>query len=228
MVTPLLEGRDLFNVITEDAEDGMEERRAVNIAREVLAAVKGVHAVGVAHGDIKPENIMISLNDKVTLVDFAYSAGPHRGGRCTLGTMTYMAPEQLRGAHASFPVDMFAVGATFFTMLTGELAFEDRLKQNMGNTTARMELPFSKSNWGSASIDARLLITALLHPTPEVRPSAAMALNASWIRPAMKLQVDACVGTNATGDAEVWGARARRWCEFVFFRMFRRKVRYLR
>ena len=227
MVTPRVEGRDLFNVITEDGEGGIEERRAVHIAREILEAVKAVHAAGIAHGDIKPENIMISPNDEVTLVDFAYSTGAQKDEKYIMGTIAYMAPEQLYGAHARFPVDMFAVGATLFVMMTGELAFENRMRSNIRGTAARMALPFAPSNWGSVPVDARLLISALVHPTPEVRPSAATALRASWVRTKAVSTTDACVGVDIARDAGPWGERVRRWCGFAFFRMFRRKIKYL-
>jgi len=110
--------------------------RTIHLLRQVCAALSEAHAKGIVHRDIKPENIMVchygGIYDHVKILDFGlvkhvsqqHSRDLTRGLRI-LGTPLYMAPERLRNpADVDARVDIYALGAVAFLMLTGKKLFE--------------------------------------------------------------------------------------------------------
>ena len=105
----------------------------VSILRQVADGMAHAHAAGVVHRDLKPSNIMVGPEGHVRILDFglAQLLAPNtptvsritRPGS-TAGTISYMAPEQVRGEAVDARADIWALGATLFEMLTGHLPFE--------------------------------------------------------------------------------------------------------
>ncbi|MGH7701508.1 MAG: serine/threonine-protein kinase, partial [Gemmatimonadales bacterium] len=127
-VMPFVEGETLRDRIAREKQLPIEE--AVRITREVAGALDYAHRHGVIHRDIKSENIL--LHDGSALVaDFgiALAATTAGGGRMTetgmsLGTPTYMSPEQAMGERAlDARTDIYALGCVLYEMLTGEPPF---------------------------------------------------------------------------------------------------------
>jgi serine/threonine protein kinase len=89
-----------------------------------------VHARGILHRDIKPANLLRTTDGRVKLADFglacrltsAASAGP---GGAACGSPHYMSPEQCRGEHCDERTDIYALGATYFALLTGQTPYAD-------------------------------------------------------------------------------------------------------
>ena len=105
----------------------------VSILRQVAEGVAHAHAAGVVHRDLKPANIMVGPDGQVRILDFglAQSLAPDSltvtlltQPGTTVGTIRYMAPEQLRGEAVDHRADIWALGVTLFEMLTGRLPFE--------------------------------------------------------------------------------------------------------
>ena len=100
---------------------------AMRIVVPVAQALHSAHQKDIVHRDLKPENIIILRNEGVKVVDFGIAK--IRGGmeltgvNTILGTVPYMAPEQLVGGKVDARADQFALGAIVFEMLTGEMAF---------------------------------------------------------------------------------------------------------
>jgi Tol biopolymer transport system component/predicted Ser/Thr protein kinase len=112
--------------------------RAVEYARQILAALDAAHRIGIVHRDLKPANILVTKNG-VKLLDFglakaervkATSASEETVTQtitqegAILGTLQYMAPEQLHGKGADERSDLFSFGCVLYEMLTGKRAFE--------------------------------------------------------------------------------------------------------
>jgi Tol biopolymer transport system component len=105
---------------------------ALTIAIAIASALDAAHRHGIVHRDLKPSNVMLTANG-AKLLDFGLAklaqvpAAPGRElstpGR-VLGTLQYMAPEQLEGAEADARSDLFALGAIIREMLTGQKVFE--------------------------------------------------------------------------------------------------------
>jgi len=121
-----LEGRDLRKELS--VLYSFSELKTVSIARQVLSILSYLHEKGFTHGDIKPENILISSTGEIGLVDFAFSRNLRNSSpvdaKILLGTPNYMAPE-LCGDEpvVSKANDVFSLGVLIFELLTGEMPF---------------------------------------------------------------------------------------------------------
>src|SRR5207245_475736 len=97
---------------------------AIRVLRTVADALHHVHWVGILHGDLKPQNIMLGPGGVVKLLDFgvahemAQLVGPDT---FRPGTLAYMSPEQLLGDALGPASDIYALGVVFYEMLTGRL-----------------------------------------------------------------------------------------------------------
>jgi len=108
----------------------MSAEETLTIMHEVLDILEFAHRKGISHRDIKPSNIMVDTGGKVKVIDFGIAKGKTdpqltmAGTSC--GTPAYMAPEQFNPSDDTNYelVDIYAVGTTMFTMLTGELPFK--------------------------------------------------------------------------------------------------------
>jgi eukaryotic-like serine/threonine-protein kinase len=106
-------------------------------ATEVLAGLEAAHAHGVIHRDLKPANIFFSASGEAKLGDFGVAHLVDLGATQTagfIGTLAYMAPEQISGAPLTFAADLYALGVTLFQALTGRLPFggPDFVGQHLG------------------------------------------------------------------------------------------------
>jgi Protein kinase domain len=109
--------------------------QAVALVYQVASALEAAHAAGFVHRDVKPENILLDAQGGALLTDFGIArevtvlrqAGTMRTLSATglpVGTPEYMAPEQLRGESADQRVDVYALGAVLYELLTGSVPHE--------------------------------------------------------------------------------------------------------
>ncbi len=124
--------RRKLDVLARRQHQPQDPAISVRIAWQVAEGLAYAHTSGVVHRDVKPSNIIIAPDGKATLVDFGIARALHdtEGERLTatgafIGTVEYAPPEQLRGDGRSMGPwsDTFALGATLYEMLTGELPF---------------------------------------------------------------------------------------------------------
>jgi eukaryotic-like serine/threonine-protein kinase len=135
LVMEYLEGETLDKTI---ARGPIKIEDALKIAVEIVDALDKAHRSGIVHRDLKPANVMLTKSG-VKLLDFglakltqapmlgglsvAATAAPVTATGSILGTLYYMAPEQLEGGEADARSDIFAFGCVFYEMLTGTKAF---------------------------------------------------------------------------------------------------------
>ena len=98
--------------------------RVVEIADQVLETLAHLHGRGIVHRDVKPSNLLVDREGRVHLCDLGLARRLTMGDdltrtRMTVGTPTYMAPEQLRGEELSPAVDLYALGVTLYQLLSG-------------------------------------------------------------------------------------------------------------
>jgi eukaryotic-like serine/threonine-protein kinase len=125
----LLRGKSLRSVLKTEGK--IPTRRAASYAFQALNGLAAVHAAGVLHRDLKPANIMLEPSrgpvDRVVLIDFGFATF-EGSAKLTLqgtvvGSLTYIAPERLRGEVTDQRADLYAIGVILFELLIGRPPF---------------------------------------------------------------------------------------------------------
>ena len=122
-----IDGRDLKSLIREKGK--FAPRDAIQIVAQVCKALEVSHAEGVIHRDLKPQNIMVDEQGKVSVMDFGIARSTEMVGGMTqtgalVGTPEYMSPEQAKGQHLDARSDLFSLGIIFYELLTGNSPFK--------------------------------------------------------------------------------------------------------
>ncbi|RKT04264.1 serine/threonine-protein kinase [Streptomyces sp. 3211.6] len=172
-----ISGCTLRDVLRE--RGALQPRAALDILEPVLAALAAAHRAGFVHRDIKPENVLIGDDGRVKVADFglvrSVDAATHTTGS-VLGTVSYLAPEQIEDGVYDTRVDVYACGVVLYEMLTGS-------KPHTGGTPAQVLFqhlnedvpPPSAAVPGlPAALDE--LVARATARTPELRPTDAAAL----------------------------------------------------
>ena len=122
----LVPGDDLRTLVRR--HERLEPDRAVRFIAQVAAALDAAHAHGLVHRDVKPANVLVTPEDHVYLTDFGLSKRVDADSQATrtgmvLGTLDYIAPEQIRGEAIGPYTDIYSLGCLITHLLTGEVPF---------------------------------------------------------------------------------------------------------
>src|SRR5215510_1547527 len=118
----LVAGRSLRDLLRE--VDSLSIRHGLRIVRQVIAGLGEAHAQGVVHRDFKPENILISRDGHVKIMDFGIARLADSRLTSTgmlVGTPAYMSPEQAEGKSADARSDIYSLGLVIYEMFCGRL-----------------------------------------------------------------------------------------------------------
>jgi len=166
-----VDGEDLASLLRRIGR--LPEDKAVEIARQLCAALAAAHDEGVLHRDLKPANIMLDGRGRVKLTDFGLAAV----AEVRAGTPIYMAPEQLAGTEVSVKSDLYSLGLVLHELFTGKRVFEaddfnelSRLHES-GMTT-------SLTSTGQLDLSVDRVIHRCLEKDPAKRPASALAVAA--------------------------------------------------
>src|SRR4051794_35502878 len=121
-----VEGTDLREMITQRGKLPFPE--AARILSEVAGALDAAHARGLVHRDVKPANVLMGSSGQAYLTDFGLTklAGSASGLTKTgmfVGTLDYIAPEQLQGGEVDARADVYALGCVLYQTLTGQVPY---------------------------------------------------------------------------------------------------------
>jgi len=128
-VMEFIDGQTVYDLLTDGRS--VEEAKAISMIRQTALALDHAHGHGFIHRDVKPKNIMLTKAALVKLADMGlarevddYVTATAEAGRA-YGTPYYISPEQIRGEIAiDFRADIYALGATFYHMVTGRVPFD--------------------------------------------------------------------------------------------------------
>jgi len=182
VVMELMQGGDLYDSIV--SRTFYAENDARLMAKSLLSAVEYMHERGVAHRDLKPQNLLLKTADShmLKVADFTFSKRVHMPKslftRC--GTPTYVAPEILKNHPHDNSADMWSVGVIIYTCLVGYPPFIEENQTVLFHKIRFGEYEFFDSDWHGISNESRDLIKKLLVVDPDRRTSAKIAINHPW------------------------------------------------
>lgn len=176
VASELVPGPSLKDRLARSGKLGV--RRAVWAARQAAEGLAALHKVGLIHADIKPDNLRLTADGELKLVDFAFThrLGENRkinGSRFVLGTANYAAPELCR-----FPVtegsatDIFSLGTVLFECLTGRLPYRTATSAEalrLRRTVAPADLANERVEYPRGVIE---VVRAMMRRDPRDRPTA--------------------------------------------------------
>ena len=124
IVMELIEGITLKEYISKKGRLSVKE--ATSIAIQVSMGLEAAHSHGIVHRDVKPQNIIISMDGKVKVTDFgiARAASSNTISSNVMGSVHYSSPEQVRGGYSDEKSDIYSLGITMYEMVTGKVPFD--------------------------------------------------------------------------------------------------------
>jgi serine/threonine-protein kinase len=179
IVNEYVDGEDLEEVIRKKSP--LPILRALHITRVVAKALEHSHAAGVVHRDIKPGNILIAKDGRIKITDFglAREAGhreiPLEDGT-VLGTPFFASPEQISGLPADGRTDIYSLGVTLYTMLTGRRPFGGRSPDSVVKKHLQAPRPSPRLWRPALSRPIELLVQKMMAVKPVDRHPSAKAL----------------------------------------------------
>lgn len=198
LVMELLDGGELFDRIANDVH--LSEEESVAIVRQVGAALKYAHSRGIAHRDMKPENVVFCSKDKknshVKVIDWGlgwYFDRNHMHN--TVGTLTYAAPEVIeaktKGDYTAL-CDVWSLGVVAYVMLSGKVPFTGS-RMRMLTQMKHARIPFNGPPWDRVSPQAMSFLQHTMEYDPTKRLSVEDVMRHEWIRP---VRTSATVSSN--------------------------------
>ncbi len=173
IIMELIEGITLKSYIEKKGH--LEGKEAIGIAIQMAQGMSAAHQQNIIHQDIKPQNIMISMDGKVKVADFgiARAVSSNQQESHAIGSVHYVSPEQARGDFVDAKSDIYSLGITMFEMVTGRLPFDG--ESTVDVAIAHLENPITPPKECNPDIPERLeqIILKCTEKSPEDRYETA-------------------------------------------------------
>jgi tetratricopeptide (TPR) repeat protein len=183
LVMEFVKGQDL----SEWLESKPDFEQITKMFAGIAKALGAVHAQGVIHRDLKPDNIRVTTEGEPKLMDFGLAKTMEgtvaltRAG-AMVGTALYMSPEQCRGAQLDYRADLYALGAVLYWALTGQPPFlGESIVQVIMQHIQQAPVPPSQKNPQVPEVLENICL-AMLSKNPNERPSSAEAVSEALLR----------------------------------------------
>jgi Tol biopolymer transport system component len=168
LVTELVDGQPLSQA------GKLPVRKGIAIGAEIADGLAAAHAAGVIHRDLKPDNVMLTREGRVKILDFGLAKqvtaaremeATHTLQGTVMGTVGYMSPEQVRGREVDARSDIFSLGVVLYELVSGNRAFERDSAAETISAILKEEPPELPSTLPAG-------LTAILHHCLEKDPKA--------------------------------------------------------
>ena len=188
LVSELLEGSTLREQLLCGP---LPVRKAVDYSVQITRGLAAAHEKGITHRDLKPENLFVTKDGRVKILDFglakltqpktvAAQSAPTVSAQTepgvVMGTVGYMAPEQVRGSAADHRADIFAFGAILYEMLTGKRAFQKATSAETMSAILNEESPSPAQIVPNVPVALHRVVHRCLEKNPEQRFQSASDL----------------------------------------------------
>ncbi|GGW83956.1 serine/threonine protein kinase [Streptomyces lomondensis] len=170
-------GCTLRDVLRE--RGALQPRAALDILEPVLAALGAAHRAGFVHRDMKPENVLIGDDGRVKVADFGLVRAVDTVTNTTgtvLGTVSYLAPEQIENGTADPRVDVYACGVMLYEMLTGDKPHDGDSPAVILYKHLHEDVPPPSAAVPGLAYELDEMVASATARTPEIRPYDAVAL----------------------------------------------------
>ncbi len=173
------------------------EKNTRDLARRMLQSIKFLHERGIAHRDIKPDNLLLmyeGCDTSLKLADFGLARrfsldDPDTSMKTLCGTPAFAPPEIVRGVYGQQKcdvsygpkVDVWSCGVTLFMLLIGRPPFDDNNTTEMKHKIMNWGFEFEDNGWSGISAKAKELVLSMMQVDPKARISAEAALQSDWI-----------------------------------------------
>ncbi len=170
-------GCTLRDVLRE--RGALQPRAALDILEPVLAALGAAHRAGFVHRDMKPENVLIGDDGRVKVADFGLVRAVDTVTNTTgtvLGTVSYLAPEQIENGTADPRVDVYACGVMLYEMLTGDKPHDGDSPAVILYKHLHEDVPPPSAAAPGLAYELDEMVASATARTPDIRPHDAVAL----------------------------------------------------
>ena len=154
-------------------------KEALEILDQILSALTYAHRLGIIHRDIKPENIMITADGRAKLGDFGLARAVSTGNTLTadanvlMGTVAYLAPEQVQRGIADVKSDIYSLGIVLFELLTGKKPYDGETPIQIAYRHVHDRVPAPSTISPSITKDLDAMVLRATAPDPGLRYQSA-------------------------------------------------------
>ncbi|KAK7127842.1 hypothetical protein R3I93_020428 [Phoxinus phoxinus] len=196
IVMECMEGGELFSRIQDRGDQAFTEREASDIMKSIGEAIQYLHAINIAHRDVKPENLLYTNkrpNALLKLTDFGFAkeTTTHNSLATPCYTPYYVAPEVLGPEKYDKSCDMWSLGVIMYILLCGYPPFYSNhglaISPGMKKRIRMGQYEFPNPEWSDVSEEAKQLIRTLLKTEPTQRMTITEFMNHPWINQSMEV-----------------------------------------
>ncbi|HSE32059.1 MAG TPA: protein kinase [Pyrinomonadaceae bacterium] len=222
VVSELLEGETLRNRI---AGTPLAQRRAIDYALQIARGLAAAHEKGIIHRDLKPDNIFITNDGRLKILDFGLAKLTHLDGDqaqtdiptrridtdpgVVMGTVGYMSPEQVKGRVVDQCSDIFAFGAILYEMLSGRRAFHGESAAETMSAILKEDPPDLSDTNKTVSPALERLVNHCLEKNPEARFHSARDLG--FALEALSGSASGTVAPSSASQPRTWNRERLIW-----------------
>jgi serine/threonine-protein kinase len=175
-----VQGRTLRDLIRQRGR--LTPREALDVLEPVLSALGAAHRAGIVHRDVKPENVLLSDDGRVKVADFGLARSSLASGASAstqgvvMGTVAYLAPEQVERGVADARTDVYSAGILLYEMLTGGPPFSGETPMAVAYQHVTHDVPAPSAAVPGLAPELDSVVRVATDRDPDGRPDDASAL----------------------------------------------------